>query len=56
MPTPDTPWDRERIQACEETRLIEREDALRDIILLMHRHEISAAEVELHIQRFDLRH
>jgi len=44
-----TPWERELLQSQEEIRLIERERALRQIVLLMRRFEITAAELEKHM-------
>lgn len=41
-----THWEREQIHAEEECWRAEREQALRDIVLLMRRYEIAAADLE----------
>lgn len=50
MDVTSTPWERERIYAEEECWQAERERALRDIVRLMRRFEISANELERLLQ------
>ncbi|AZI36353.1 hypothetical protein [Caenibius tardaugens] len=46
MNVASTHWKRERVHAEEECWQAEREQALRDIILLMRRYDISMNELE----------